>query len=105
VTTAAGRLGIWALAIALELPACGGNGGQGKAPPGQPVATIDVRETDFELDVGSRVELSEQILRDHDREGLSIRALAGPLVDPRPSCDGFETAACSSRSEFQAGTG
>ncbi len=47
---AAGRLGIWALAVALALSACGGNGGEGQAPPGQPVARIDVRETEFKLD-------------------------------------------------------
>ena len=47
---AAGRPGTWALAVALALSACGGDGGEGKAPPGQPVATISVRETEFKLD-------------------------------------------------------
>lgn len=47
---AGGRLGISALAVALAVAACGGNGGEGKAPAGQPVARIDVRETEFKLD-------------------------------------------------------
>jgi uncharacterized cupredoxin-like copper-binding protein len=48
---AGGKLGVCALAVALALAACGGDGGEGKAPSGgQPVATIDVRETEFKLD-------------------------------------------------------
>ncbi len=40
---AGGKLGVCALAVALALAACGGDGGEGKAPSGgQPVATIDV---------------------------------------------------------------
>jgi plastocyanin len=78
MTKATTMKGVGLIAAATVLAGCGGSGGPGQPKPGQqpPVATIDVRETEFKLEPANpRIEKPGVVEFKVENAGQTVHAL------------------------------